>query len=347
MYPLLIKILLINLVASLLLIDTRTFGFLSRLLYTDSGAKFLMMGYKMEYDIKTNMLDLICIRLLILLYLIFSLPINAVYVALTGHRYAAPWYTQLYNLAINPLIAPPLECSWLNGMNAAFNDHALFLRLQDKIYWNDLFETHGAPTPKIVGSISNGTITKNRFYSSTGSYISKPRVGGLGNGITVFNERQPPNQGEFIIQERVTQPGTRGHFRIVTAYNGENYAVVSTYMCLNGKDKLASNNHAGGRCHDVDLTKGTVRYLLDTNKEQTSKFFSVTLLKQAIAKATELHKSLPLYIISVGWDVMLTEKEFFFLEGNVPCGTVMSNDRLYYEKAIPINKVIYGSVFNR
>jgi hypothetical protein len=230
-------------------------------------------------------------------------------------------------------------------MNAAFSDHPLFLRLQDKIYWNDLFETHGAPTPKIVGIISNGTITKNRFFSSTGSYITKPTVGGLGNGITIFNERQPPTQGEFIIQERVNQTGTKGHFRIVTAYNGANYAVVTTYMCINGKDKLASNNHAGGRCHDVDLTRGTVRYVVSTDKDQLSDFFSIPLLKQAMAKAIELHKKLPLYIVTVGWDVMLTEKEVFFLEGNVPSGTVLQSDRLYYEKAIPINKVIYDSVF--
>jgi len=347
MYALLIKILLINLVVSLLLIDARIFGFISKLLYTDSGAEFLMMGYNMEYNTKTNLFDLIGIRFAIVLYLIFSLPINVAYVALTAHQYNTPWYRQLYHITTNPLVAPLLECSWLNGMNAAFNDHPLFLRLQDKIYWNDLFETHGAPTPKIVGSIRNGTITKNRFFSSTGSYIAKPTVGGLGNGITIFNERQPPTQGDFIIQERVNQTGTKGHFRIVTVNDGANCEVVGTYMCINGKDKLASNNHAGGRCHEVDLTKGTVRYALETKKQQLSDFFSIPLLKQANAMAIKLHKTLPLYIVSVGWDVMITDKEFFFLEGNVPCGTVMGKDRLYYENAVPINKVIYDAVFSR
>jgi len=342
-----IKFVLINLILSLLFVDARVFGFLTKLLYTESGAEFLMMGANMEYDTKTSLLHLILIRLLGILYLIFSVPVNLAYVAYTAHRYNTPWYSQAYNVITNPLIAPTLECSWLNGMNAVFNDRPLFIRLQDKIFWNDLFEAHGAPTPKIVGTVKQGKIVKNRYYTAGGTYIVKPIIGGLGNHIAVFNEQQPPTTGEFIIQEQVIQKGTKGHFRIVTLSDGINCEVVSLYMCINGKDKLASNNHAGGRCHDVDVKAGTVRYMRGLDTDLLAKYFSKPLLKQAIDKSVELHKTLPNYIVTVGWDVMITDTGLYFLEGNVPSGTVLETDRMYYEKALPINKMIYDVVFSR
>uniref|UniRef100_A0A6C0DRB1 Alpha-L-glutamate ligase-related protein ATP-grasp domain-containing protein n=1 Tax=viral metagenome TaxID=1070528 RepID=A0A6C0DRB1_9ZZZZ len=347
MFLSIIKFVLINLILSLLFIDARIFRSATKLLYTHGGADFLTSGYNMEYDTEISLFYLIFIRLLISLYLIFSVPVNLVYVAFTAHRYNAPWYNQLYNIIRNPTTAPMFECSWLSGMNAAFNDHPLFLRLQDKIFWNDLFEAHGALTPKIVGTVKQGKIVKNRFYTAGGAYIVKPIVGGLGNHIALFNEQQPPTTGEFIIQEQVIQKDTKGHFRIVTLFDGKNCEAVSLYMCINGKDKLASNNHAGGRCHDVDVKEGTVRYMREMETDLLGRFFSKQLLKQAIVKSTELHKALPNYVVTVGWDVMITDNGVYFLEGNVPSGTVLERDRMYYEKAVPINKMIYDVIFSR
>jgi hypothetical protein len=347
MYLSLIKFVLINLIVSLLFIDSQIFGFISKLLYTESGADYLMIGFNMEYNTKSNNLHLIAIRIVLILYLIFSLPINILYVAYTAHRYNTPWYEQLYNISTNPLIAPDLDCSWLNGMNAAFNDRALFTRLQDKLFWNDLFEAHGAETPTIVGTINGGRITKNIYFTDGGSYLIKPIVGGLGNNIMVYDEHSLPTTGEFIIQERVNQTGTKGHFRIVTLSDGTDCRLSSLYMCLNDKDKIASNNHAGGKCHNVDIDTSTVRYMRGLETDQLNKYFSVPLLKQAIAKSINLHKTLPKYIVTVGWDVMLTETKFFFLEGNVPSCTVFGGDPMYYDKAIPINKAIYDVVFSQ
>ena len=347
MFSSVIKFVLINLILSLLFIDARVLGSLTKLFYTHSGADFLTSGYNMEYDTEISFFYLIFIRLVGFLYLIFSVPVNLAYVAYTAHRYNAPWYIQAYNLIRDPLIVPLIECSWLSGMNAAFNDHALFLRLQDKLFWNDHFEANGAPTPKVVGTVKQGKIVKNRFYTAGGAYIVKPIVGGLGNHIALFNEQNPPTTGEFIIQEQVIQKGTKGHFRIVTLFDGTNCEVVSLYMCINGKDKLASNNHAGGRCHDVDIQKGEVRYMHGLDTDLLAKYFPKQLLKQAIIKSTELHKALPKYIVTVGWDVMITDSGLYFLEGNVPAGTVLETDRMYYEKALPINKRIHEVVFSR
>lgn len=334
----------INVLLSLVLLDRHIFHQITQL-FTKNGGEFLSTGFDMEYNTKSNTLHLLCIRIGIVLYLCFRHIANILYVIANAHKYNYPWYSQLYAITVNPFNTPSLDCSWFGGMNVAFRDLPLFTKLQSKLYWNDLFEANEAPTPKIVGTIHSGTVNTNTHYSEEKSYIIKPIVGGLGNSISFFNKKSVPPTGDYIIQELVIQGRTKGHFRIVTLKVSNKCTAVSVYMCLNAKDKLASNNHAGGKCHDVTLD-GNVRDMNTLNTEPLDNYFSNKLLQRAIQKATELHTTMPKDVISVGWDVMLNDTDYTFLEGNVPASTVFQRDIMFYQKAIPINRTIYTHLFN-
>lgn len=335
----------INILLSLVLLDRNIFNQILQLLFTKNGGEFLSTGFDMEYNTKSNTVHLLFIRIGIVLYLCFRHIVNILYVIAKAHKYNYPWYSQLYAITANPFNTPSLDCSWFSGINVAFRDLPLFTKLQSKLYWNDLFEANKAPTPKIVGTIHSGLVNTNTHYSEEKSYIIKPIVGGLGNSISFFNKQSVPPTGDYIIQELVIQGRTKGHFRIVTLKDSTKCTAVSVYMCLNAKDKLASNNHAGGKCHEVSLD-GKVRDMQRMNTEPLDNYFSNKLLQRAIEKAIELHTTMPRDVISVGWDVMQNDTEYTFLEGNVPASTVFQTDIMFYQKAIPINRSIYNYLFN-
>jgi hypothetical protein len=123
-------------------------------------------------------------------------------------------------------------------------------------------------------------------------------------------------------------------------------------MCLNGsKETIASNNHAGGKCNEVDLTKNSFRYNKSTKETYNlGDMFSLNLIDESVHSALKLHRSLSKDVISVGWDVMITDDTCYFLEGNVPAGSVLI-DALFtfcvfprFEKiskaATPVNAIV-------
>ena len=328
----------INILLSLVLLDRHIWNQI-QLLFTQNGGIFLSTGFEMEYNTKSTSVHLLCIRIGIVLYVCFRHIVNILYVVVNAHRYNYPWYSQLYAITANPFNTPMLDCSWLSGIHTACHDLPLFNQLQSKLYWNELFEANQAPTPKIVGTIHSGVVHTNDSYSELTSYIIKPIVGGLGNGISFFNRQSVPPTGDYIIQEFFVQGRTKGHFRIVTLKDSGTCTAVSVYMCLNARDKLASNNHAGGKCHEVTMD-GNVRNMRQRNTEPLENYFSNKLLQSAIQKAIELHTNMPNDVISVGWDVMLNDTDYTFLEGNVPASTVFQTDIMFYQKAMPINRTI-------
>ena len=316
---------------------------MTQLIYTKGGGLFLTSTTNMEYSMNANIIHNIIIRIGIVIYLIFSIPAALLFTLNSSHKYDYPWYKQLQHLITNPLINPWFECAALNGMNVAFKDSALFNQLQDKLFWNDVFIKNGVPTPTVVGTIRSGKENINYDYTPSGSYIIKPIVGGLGNGISNYDKSNLPSSGDYIIQEKVEQTDKRGHFRIITIYDGT-YRLSNMYMCLNLPDKLASNNHAGGKCHEVGINN-KVRHMAGKEMHELSDYFKIEPLRRSIEDAIKMHASMSKDIITVGWDVMINGGKYYFLEGNVPHSTVFESDIFYYQKAIPINAAIYSSIF--
>jgi hypothetical protein len=330
-----------------ILMDKKIYSLLILLLFNNRLFTFLKVGYEMEYETQFSYFYTIIIRIFILLYLVFSIFINFFYVLFTYHKYKYPINMQFYEITKNPLLIPNFECSLVNGISVAYNNIDLFMTMQNKLYWDNLFKKNNINTPSIAGIISNGIVKKNKLFNINKEYIVKPIVGGLGKNIMKYDENNIPNNNDYIIQEKIIQNDIKGHFRINTIYNKKvkTHMLSNIYLCLNAENKIASNSHNGGSCNEIDINKNSMRYLKSVDlKYLNFDIKNIKLkLKIAIEKAIKLHKTLPLYCISVGWDVMLSDNNYYFLEGNIPHGTVLTNDIYYYQKSKKINDIICES----
>ena len=62
----------------------------------------------------------------------------------------------------------------------------------------------------------------------------------------------------------------------------------------------------------IDYKTSAVQYYLNNNTFKLSDFFAETIITQIINDALNLHKNLPNYVISVGWDVMIENNNNYF-----------------------------------
>ena len=309
-----------------------------QLLYNDKLFIFLQIGYEMEYNDKYSFIITYLIRLCILIYILLFPFINFLYVLITNHKYNYPIYKQYYAICNNPLIIPHFECSLINGMHVAINNIDLFIEMQNKLYWNNLFIKNNINTPFIIGEIINKKVILKSHLIYNKKYIIKPIIGGLGKNIMDYNELTISNidDNNYIIQEKIIQTKIKGHLRINTLHN----KLLNIYLCFNGKNKIASNNHNGGKCNEVNINNDIIRTMYNDDISKFSDLYSKDIINSIINDALKLHKDLPNYIISVGWDVMIENNNYYFLEGNIPHGTVFKNDKYYYEKSLFINNLI-------
>ena len=174
--------------------------------------------------------------------------------------------------------------------------------------------------------------------------IIKPIYGKQGTDVKVYKSHNsiPKKEGMFIIQERVKNIIYNGHFRIVTYWNKEKNTHENLYTYLyiqEDKTKIQSNACQGATTHQVK--HDNVRKLTDKNYNMLLKDFnySYSLLKIALNKAIKLHKKLDAIII--GWDVKLTDENYYFLEGNFGPSNVWFDDYYYLDKLDFASKIKY------
>ena len=323
--------------------DRNTLYCIYLLLSSEKIFVFLKIGYEMEHGTRFSELYTYIIRIFIPFYLLFFPIFNFVYVAITGYKYNYPIYKQYYKICTNPFLIPHLECSITNGIYSANQDIELFIKMQNKLFWNDLFIQHNIKTPLIIGTIINN---KQVFYSPlqpNTKYILKPIVGGFGKNIVDYNGSIPKTQYniDYIIQEKIIQTKIKGHFRINTVFDKtqKTYTLLNAYLCLNAKGKIASNAHNGGKCNEVSLQDDTIRNMSNHDTTKLSNHFKRHIIDQIVNDAVNLHRTLPEFVISVGFDVMIEGDDYYFLEGNVPHGTVFTDDAYFYEKSVIIHKL--------
>jgi len=331
-----------------LVINKKILYLILLLLVNDDLFIFLKIGYEMEYDNNSSYIITYLIRILIAISILFLPIINLFYVLFTSHKYNYPAYKQYYEICVNPLLIPDFYCSLVTGIYAAKNDINLFIKMQNKFFWNDLFIKNNVNTPFIIGNIKNKKIILNYPVDYNKKYIIKPVVGGLGKNIMDFNDSTISNidNNNYIIQEKIIQTKIKGHFRINTLFNKKinECQLLNIYLCLNAKNKIASNANNGGKCNAVNINDDNIREIYNNDTYKLSDMFSKNIINKIIKDALNLHKELPNHIISVGWDVMIEDNEYFFLEGNVPHGTVVKNDKYFYEKSLNINNLIIHNI---
>ena len=333
----------------LFIIDKNVFKLIFLILFNKNLFLFFKIGYEMEYNKKFSYEITFLIRIFIFIYILLFPIINIFYVIFTNYKYNYPVYKQYYEICKNPFIIPHFECALESGIYAAKNDIDLFIKMQNKIFWNNLFIKNNINTPLIVGYIINKQIIVDYPININKKYIIKPIVGGLGKNIMDYNDLVISNidNNSYIIQEKIIQTKIKGHFRINTLFDKvmNNYKLLNIYLCLNNGNNIASNNHRGGICNEVNINNNNVRNMRNNNTFKLSDFFAETIITQIINDALNLHKNLPNYVISVGWDVMIENNNYYFLEGNVPHGTVFKDDKYFYEKCLMINHLINNLIF--
>jgi len=105
------------------------------------------------------------------------------------------------------------------------------------------------------------------------------------------------------------------------------------------KNKIASNKANSGVLYEVKANK--VRKLTDC--EYTLKIedfhYSPQLLQNSIKHALKLHSKIDAIII--GWDVKITNKKYYFLEGNFGPGNIWFDDYYYLDKFNFIKNIDY------
>ena len=332
-----------------LVINIKILYLILLLLFNDNLFVFLKIGYEMEYDKNYSYIITYFIRILIIIYILLLPITNFFYVLFTGYKYNYPAYKQYYEICVNPLLIPNFHLSLQNGIYVAKTNINLFIKMQNKLFWNDLFIKNNINTPFIIGNIENKKIILKYPINNNKKYIIKPVVGGLGKYIMDFNNLTISNidNNNYIIQEKIIQTKIKGHFRINTLYNKKynEYQLLNMYLCLNAKNKIASNSHNGGKCNEVNINNDTIRNIHNDNIHKISNMFSRIIIDKIINDSLNLHKNLPSYVISVGWDVMIENDKYYFLEGNVPHGTVAGDDKYFYEKSLRINDLINTNIF--
>lgn len=320
---------------------------LNPLLFQPSGYAFFQQHVQSSNMNLPHSLGVLICRLGLLIYLMFLIPIVLVYTCVFGHRYQENYWNQMWVLIRNPLLLPPFLCSWKGGMYTFMENTRLALQLQSKEFWHQLFEQARVPYPKVVGSLENGDVT---WFAASHKkeYIIKPVVGGLGNGIAMFDATQVPKTGSYMIQERIQQD-VPWHVRIVTVRMVDrDIRVVSAYILVAASsDRLTSNAAQGGFVYTLDMDNNRVRnaQMLDWKPNRMMDTSQVQRIKE---DAFLLHGHLPSDVITVGWDIVIDKDgDHYFLEGNVPAGTLHSEDRMFYKRAVDIDSLVDGAMETR
>jgi hypothetical protein len=249
---------------------------------------------------------------------------------------------------------------------------------ESKIFWNNFFLKYNANTPIIKAIIINGNVIIN--YSSIlnllehdknnptkilnsiltndnniinkdmknydtifKNSIIKPNYGSRGTGIEAYINHNsiPTKEGIFILQEKIKNIKYNGHFRITTYWNKENntHEILYTYLFIQkNKNKLLSN---GKSSTHYEVKDDSVRKLTDKNYDTNIQYFgySYSVLKTALNKSIELHKKLN--AIMIGWDVKLTDENYYFFEGNFGPGNIFFYDYYYLDKLDFVSKIKY------
>lgn len=200
-----------------------------------------------------------------------------------------------------------LYCSYhLNRSN--------FQKLDNKIYWSQLFKSNHINHPKIIcyrmkGADKIRLVEKIKPYKE---YIIKPIYGTLGTSVLKIRgydvlETLKHNDNK-VVQELLNDCYVKGarHFRFVSFYNGVKFNIAE----LSNENRIASNHILGGNTVNCKNFK-----CISLNKDQQIKIDKIT------DKLARIHKKEFNQAFSIGWDIMLnceTDKvKAYCLEGNL------------------------------
>jgi len=294
----------------------------------NGNANIVYENYEESIGKKPNKLRQFIFRLMMMIYPLVH-PLVLIHTALLSN------YKNKYELLkfiINKPYAHPILQMSLHGSINLLNSkqcNDTCNKYNSKIFWDNLFKKYEIHTPKIYGYVKNGNIKMTSEINNT-KCILKPISGGFGNGIIHFNKNNLPRNGEFIIQEFIQ---TNGHYRVVTGCDH----ILSMRYYSKSKNEIASNYHNGGSCHVSSCKKGVCIF---ENIKTNKKFkMSDDIFKKIKNDALKIHKNLK-EIDIIGWDIVISGNDYYFLEGNIFAGAANPHEKGYVKNAKHVLKCV-------
>lgn len=188
-------------------------------------------------------------------------------------------------------------------------------KFNNKVYWYEIFKTHGINTPQIH-LIKQRYVTKINDLEMTKYYIHKPIVGMLSYNVFKFLGRDIDEiiskHDDFIVQDFISDCSMKNNrsrkFRYVTLYNGDEF------QCT----EVISNTDTDVATLETTFINGYFRHCKDGNLTINEKKALATIKTQL----SVLHKSLYHFIFSIGWDIIFSctnpgEIVAYCCEGNI------------------------------
>ena len=176
----------------------------------------------------------------------------------------------------------------------------------NKIYWNKLFRNLNIKTPTIIGTIKNGTVKYKKGYTITDSskYIIKDVYGCCGNSVKIFDDKNIPSSGYYIIQDYIKLKDNIT-YRIITNSIDKNINILDIYSLQN--NAVVTNISQGGKLQRISIEDNPI-------------------LKYAGLQCINAHKEVndTHNCNTIGWDIIVKDEIAYFLEGNI--GVSVDND---------------------
>ena len=193
-------------------------------------------------------------------------------------------------------------------------------KLNDKLYWNKMFNKYGINHPQLIAYVQNNKLHVTNNINNNKYYICKPINGALGYKIFRIKgdeiKRTYYKYNNVIFQQMLVDCYTNKirHFRYVTLYNGKPFRLLQ----ITGlKHSITSNGGKFTFCNKQGCNH--LSYTENYHLENICKNLSY------------MHKAKFSNIFSIGWDIMLdcsnNVSKAYCLEGNIRNSTWRINEK--------------------
>ena len=278
-----------------------------------------VISFRTDPTLKTpewfNIISRIIYIILLVLYLIFA-PL----ILLNSMLYNRYLFSLKHPLSIKRLngFLYSLVPRYINANEKTIEEY------NSKIFWYNLFKKNKVKTPEIYGTLINGTF--KGAIPNNKPLIWKPIFGTAGAFILKFSSlEEAPPLGKFILQERIVTCNKHvDHVRVITVKK-ENKVIVfnSRYHYQKDKNNISSNTHQNA---ELCYIKNGNCVVDNTNLFKLPKNISERL--EIVEKdCIKLHEELDTH--SIGWDIVFSCDEYYFLEGNVGVPVCYGDDSYY------------------
>lgn len=290
--------------------------------------------YYCKYIIRTIATPIIWI------YLIFQ-PILVINQVFKYCKTENDFYEIWYFFIIHPVAIPKYQLCFYNGYiieDFNINTYNLY-GFFDKTVWEVIFLLNKVSTPKTYGRITNGTIitcnSNNR--NKITNCIIKPLHEYQGRGIELYDNNKDYSKyiDNYIIQTRLqfdNYVNHSVHLRCITCYKNDELSVYQLQLFVYRSSTCLTSNP--GVIHEINIETNLMRPLNTNNWIDTkidAKHYETCIQNSKKIHQYFIDKNIPL--LSIAFDIIISNDICYFLEGNIFHGVVFPYDKFFIKNA--------------